>query len=507
MPTTRAARQYHGRVGAHAESRHVGAAAWTVVAALIVAYLVVFGVSAAARLARPVEFMYGEAVVLEIVRRVAQGEALYPATDHAPFLVTAYTPLYYLIVGGLQRIFGDSYMVGRLVSLAATLGAAAALALSARLVTDRWLPAGLAAGLFLTQNMTALLWAPLHRVDLLALFLTHLGLLFATRGHARLAALPLLLAVLTKQTYLVAPVAVCIALWPDRRAILGFGVPFAVGLGLAVAVAQHLTGGWFVWHTVLANANPFDEGYLRTILASFVHFNGLPLLAAALLFALPSRPGERVWRAYYLALVPTTLATVGKLGASSNYWLELTAATAVLLAILAARLVELGRARSPITELVLPTMLIGALLVGIPGYQAVVHEARRVLPVDGNVWVKAQLGLAPLIAAEPFDVLTDEPALAVAAGRRVELEFMIFSLLAGSGFWDERPVLAAIKARRYGLVVLSRPLDIPPEQARWTTAMAAALKSSYAPAGQQDGYWLYRPKDTPPGMPVLGAAP
>src|SRR5207302_6137479 len=104
------------------------AAAWIIVFALIVAYLIVFGLSAAARLPMPVEFMYGESIVLDLARRVARGEPLYPAPDHLPLAVTAYTPVYYLVVGGLQRIFGDSYVPGRIVSLVSAVGAALAVA-------------------------------------------------------------------------------------------------------------------------------------------------------------------------------------------------------------------------------------------------------------------------------------------------------------------------------------------------------------------------------------------
>src|SRR5689334_16448957 len=61
--------------------------AWGAVSSLIVAYLIVIGLSAAARLPLPVEFMYGESIVLDLARRVASGESLYPAPDHLPLAV------------------------------------------------------------------------------------------------------------------------------------------------------------------------------------------------------------------------------------------------------------------------------------------------------------------------------------------------------------------------------------------------------------------------------------
>ena len=54
--------------------------------AFIVSYLVVLALSVAARLPLPVEFMYGESIVLDLTRRVARGEPLYPAPDHLPLV-------------------------------------------------------------------------------------------------------------------------------------------------------------------------------------------------------------------------------------------------------------------------------------------------------------------------------------------------------------------------------------------------------------------------------------
>ena len=56
-------------------------------------------------------------------------------------------------------------------------------------LTSRWSVGLLAAGFFLTQNLTALLWAPLHRVDPLALGLTLLGLALATAGNLTILSL------------------------------------------------------------------------------------------------------------------------------------------------------------------------------------------------------------------------------------------------------------------------------------------------------------------------------
>src|ERR687883_58062 len=87
---------------------------WVTCAGLILIYLSVFWMAVLERVRRPNELLYGEAVVLGQVQRLQQGHALYPPVTELPLSVTAYTPLYYILVGWLQTQLGDiGYTVGR----------------------------------------------------------------------------------------------------------------------------------------------------------------------------------------------------------------------------------------------------------------------------------------------------------------------------------------------------------------------------------------------------------
>jgi hypothetical protein len=477
---------------------------WALVAGLIVMYLVLFALCAAGRLARPAEeFTYGESWLLDGARRVALGQGLYAPADQIPMMHIAYTPLYYVVVGGLQRVLGDSgYTIGRVVSLLATLGGATALAWSLKQLTSRWSIGVLAAGFFLTQNLTALLWAPMHRVDPLALGLTLFGLALATRGRTSLSGVAFVLAFLTKQTYVVAPIAVAISLWPHRARMWRFGLIVVGGGAAAVGTAQWLTHGWFLWHTVTANGNEPDLITFASLMGSFLQFNGLTVLAALASLSLPATPRERMWRVYFLGCL-AMLSSLAKLGASSNYWFELTAATAALLALASYRL-----AVWPAARLIAPTVVIGALLIAIPAYQATAVEAATTVnealkqPSPRYLSFVGDTGAVPFrvdaqfveqVAREPGDVLTDNSGLAVAAGKRIVFEFQIFQLLNAEGHWSERPILDAVAERRFSLVALMHPLDGPIDGTRWTPALRSAIGAAYVPAGAQAGFWLYRP--------------
>jgi hypothetical protein len=476
------------------------------VVGLVVLYLVLFGLTAAARLARPLEELtYGESWLLDGARQVARGEGLYAPTDQLPLMQIAYMPAYYALLGLLIRVFGDSgYTLGRAVSLVATLVGAGALAWSIRRITARWRFGLLAAGLLLTQNVTLLLWGSLERVDALALALTLVGLALFTEQRPIAAAVVFVLAFFTKQTYVVGPIAAGLALWPCRRELARFGAVFVGGVAVGIAIAMWLTNGWFWWHIVTSNANQPDLDTFAILMGSFLQFNGLPVLAAlASLLLLPCDPRERVWRFYFVGGLLEVLMVV-KLGASSNYWLEVSAATASLLALAAHRLWL-----EPSTRLVPPIVLAGALLIAVPAYQASTTELANVAyellrpPNPRYLSMVSDAGADPLrvdarlveeIASEPGPLLTDNSGLAVAAGKGIEYEFQIFQLLRVEGVWSEAPILDAIAERHFSLVALMHPLDTAVDGTRWSAGIQAGLQANYVPAGVEYGFWLYRPR-------------
>jgi hypothetical protein len=485
---------------------------WAFAGGLITLYLVVFCLDAYSRLVRPLdEFTYGESWLLDGARRMARGEPLYTPTDQLPLMHIAYTPVYYAIVGALLRVFGDSgYTTGRAVSLAATLVGTVVLAWSMRALSGRWSIGLLAGGLFVTQNATVLLWAPLQRVDALALAFTLLGLALATAGRLYLAAAVFVLALFTKQTFVVAPLAVFLSLWPCRGHMLRFGLLFGGMCAIVVGALEWQSAGWFLWHTVRANTNEADLSTFAMLSGSFLQFNGLLLLAALATLWLPGvddrdRRKERIWRLYFLGCV-ATLPSVAKIGASSNYWLELTAATAGLVAI---GVHWLSRLPAPGAGLVAPVIVAGSLMVALPAYQATAMEVadtvRDVIqPAQPHyLSLVADTGAAPYrvdaafvaqVAREPGELLTDNPGLAVAAGKRIAFEFQIFQLLHGEGYWSEQPIVDAITAHRFALVALMHPLDAPIDGTRLTPAIRDALREAYAPDEPQAGFWLYRPR-------------
>ncbi len=461
---------------------------------LIAFYSLAFALSTLVRLQQPTEFLYGESVVLAQVRRLDLGQPLYPSATMLPLSVTAYTPVYYLVVAALQHLTQQQdYLVGRLVSVTASLAAAGLIMGSVRAVAGGWWGGLLAAGLFLTQNLTVLLWAPVQRVDMLALCLTLAGLFVSSTGRTTLAGIPLALAVLTKQTYVVAIISVAAQVWPNRRSLAAFLGVSVGGALLALGIGQAVTGGWLLWHVVVANANPLDFDYFSAMFTALLQLNVVPVILAALLLAAPSLARERQWRVYFVLSAVVPLLMIGKLGASSNYWLELTAATAVLIGIQAVRLSRQPSGRAPLTSASLAALVLASLLTAMPGYAATVKQVTQMAMTDPST----QLQAANWLAQQDGEVLTDDPGLAVEAGQPVEFEFIIFTILAAQHVWNEQPILDAIAAQRFSLVMLTEPVETPQPEliaARWSPAVQDAIEANYAADGQEGAYWVYRPR-------------
>src|SRR5260221_6668036 len=160
---------------------------------------------------------------------------------------------------------------------------------------------------------------------------------------------------LTKQTFVVAPIAVAIALWPCKAKLIRFGLIVVGGGVVAMGIAQWLTGGWFLWHTVTANSNEPDFLTFAALMGGFLQYNGLPVIAALIALTLPMSSSEPLSRVYLVRSL-ATLPALAKLGASSNYWLEVSAATAASLPLASYRL-----AASPLARLSAATVLAGPL--------------------------------------------------------------------------------------------------------------------------------------------------
>jgi 4-amino-4-deoxy-L-arabinose transferase-like glycosyltransferase len=500
------------------------------------------------RFAFPID--YGEGPLLAQVDRLRAGTPiwqLYGDPAEPPFQIVNYPPLYLLLTAGLAQLTGSPLLAGRLIGLIATLGTVIALGFLAAPSPDRRRPALLLALLFLSVPMVRE-WAVLMRVDMLGLCLGLWALLLLTReqhpGPRRLLAVGLLLTatLFVKPSLLAAPGAAALwLLWrlvraaPEARR----GAATAVGTLLTTMALvggglfmlfQWASGGWFALHVVAANANRWEwdlaQGFWRQQVALRW---ALGVAAVGSLVALRwlRRDQPLALPLLYTLLGVVTAAGVGKVGAYSNYFLELYAGliwlTTYGLLRLAERSVPAGATSTAAQTAQL--LIIGLLSLSMLYYPPL-WDATRLRPAGliepspprlafGRYGLWADMAReAELLAAQSRigaalvtevqaagpRIFSDLPGTAAAAG--VELRLQVFEArqLLDQGLADEQALL-------HELANGALPLAVIDYLGNWLTpGVITILQRSYAHDGSLGTLDLYRPIATGSPQPLAPGA-
>jgi hypothetical protein len=266
---------------------------WIVLALPALYQLILLAEAIAGRVGYPYDLEWMEGGMLHHALRIRAGEGIYgpPSIDFIPYL---YTPLYPGLLAALP--FGISYLVGRLVSIAALAGLAiVALASLPRRPGPAWVGLALALGLFAACYPYVEGWYDVVRADTLFLFMITAGLaglpVWARAehgGHAKVAAGAALLALsfFCKQTgilYVALGGAIVLACnW--RRVPIYVLVAGALGLG-GVALFDRTTSGWFwVYVSEIHRAHDFSWQRFTLSFGNILwHFPALTIVVAATL--------------------------------------------------------------------------------------------------------------------------------------------------------------------------------------------------------------------------------
>ncbi len=392
-----------------------------------------------------------------------------------------------------------------------------------------------------------------------------------TRGpgprRAALAGVLLLASLYTKPSLIAAPVAGgAWLLWrawrapaPERRSAMlataTLSGVLAVGGGLLFAAFQLASGGWFALHVVTANANRWDGALARGFWAQQFDLRW-PLAAAAALAAIsiawphipaprdgvrptpapprgalsrtepganaaalrgrspsPGHPGTLAPRptlaVLYTLLGAVTAIGVGKVGAYSNYFLELYAGLVWLVALTGTAAIA-ASAALPLS--VLRSAFYGLLVLSLLYYPPL-WDANRLRPAGliepspprmafgrYGLWAdlareravlaaQARVGtvlVAEVKAAGPL-IFTDMPGVAAAAGVDSRLQVFEARQLLDQGHADERALLHELANGELPLAVLDY-------LGNWLTpGVVAILTHRYAQDGSLGTFDLYRP--------------
>jgi hypothetical protein len=439
---------------------------------------------------------YGEGPLLDQVSRLASFQNIYQNDiSIPPYTITNYPPIYPLVQVPFYWIFGPELWYGRIVSLAGVLAAAIFIGLTIYSLSGN-IAGALMSATLLPLFPFVLHWAPLTRVDSLALGLSWAGIYIIIKwGHQRKgliwAAVFLTAAIFTRQSYgLAAPLAGFIYLLheaPNKRAFHLAGYTAAFGL-IAFLVLMLLSGGGFFFHIVTANVNPFIWETVTRYRLELTE--NLPLLmfasAAFMVGGILSRP--KTWWLVTPYLIGATLSavTIGKDGSNVNYLYEFSAA----LCLAAGAIISLPGRR----------YLLSALLV-----LALVPQINGMIDWSRTEYYNRAMGKirfkADIFRMENLLLTTGGPALAdedMAMLPLVNLPIVFqpfeYKMLQEAGIWDDAPFIESIQRQEYVIILLYDPLYWDSRGARWTPAMLEAIESHYRPGPRIAETTVYRPK-------------
>jgi hypothetical protein len=450
-------------------------AAYLIPAAGLAVYALLQWLSA---LANRTTVMYGEGAVANAARLARDGIA-YLDPDPSRFVAANYPPLYFHLAS-----IADPFITGRAASIVATLAVAAMIFVSAR-GAGRLAAAALAAGWLALAPV--MIWGPALKPDLVALALTALAVVLVDRRRelAPIAGFALVFAAFAKPTALL-PAAALLAwlAWSDRATLVrcGFGAAVAV---VAAAVTVYLDSVPDVWrHVVTWNALSWSLDQAVSVAVIGVLVIGVPLGMAAFM------RGVGGARAAYLAGALAIVVLGGREGATINYLLDLTVATALSIAAVVPRfrpsaLVPLAL----LAQLVVGTLALDPLRV-IPGR----------VPTTG-AWSDQLRGgtIALSFHVDGRYLVEDSGLLANSGIPPVVDDLFLWSRLVERGIIDADPIVNQVREGRIDTVIAQTDLehlDAAPgfERQRWAGVLVQAVLDRYQLTGHVGELWIYVPR-------------
>lgn len=469
-----------------------------------------------------------EGTLLFEARLLRDGQPLYQPLQPDRFISAPYQPLSYVALaiaetiayrGGAPPpdvIAGPIFQPGRTVSLIGMLAAGLFAGLAAWRLSRQ--PAALPLLLFLWLGFAPVqLWATRIKPDPLALALSAAvlltGMLAVTsersrRGWLSAAAILAALAFFSKQTALAAPLALPATLlllwlrevrqqrcWHFPRELAWFSGVYAGLVGLGVLGLQLATSGQYAAHVWGLHRTEWWSYSLFRKYFDLMLYNW-PLLPAGLAVLLPGGlvfrrrdlPAGFLLLAMYVGAALPTLVAAGAEGAHHNHLLE----PYLALSAGAAALASVSLRRQPVW---LRGMGVLALLLIV---------TQLWLLRERPAWYGGEFDFAQqersqfirLIQSQPGEVLADDVALLLAAGRPLRYDDpSTMGPAIRSGIWDQQHLLDEVAAQQFDLILLpfdATRLDRDPS-GRWTEEFIIALREHYE-LRYRDVLFTYVPK-------------
>lgn len=437
----------------------------------------------------PYQLNFAEGVDLSGAQRVMAGEALYPSSHVAPFIIYQYGPVYYYAGAWLLKWFGVAFAPLRLLTMVSAVAVAGLVALLLHHLTASWKLA-LSFGFFFLTISLVQDWLPLARVDMPGVALTLAGLYAYSRFRNRwYVSIPFFLAaIFCKYTLVAAPSACFLDLLFQKRLkqAAGFAGSMLLLSGMAFLGLARTAGGGFAFDTLASHTDPFT--FDRAL-----HFFQLAVFQYPLLFVLGvGLPLQNLRRkvstlpSLYLTLSTLTLISAGKFGSDSNHMLEWTA---ILCLCAGLSYHALRQEAAGATALLL-----------IPGLLTLMVIANLRPPWFYPDTAGCPNAYAYVKKVPGRRILSENVGAVVMAGKPVQLsDPFVWIWLVRRGGWSDAELQSLVRARDFDAILMHNPVSEQKglgDVGRWSLPVLDAIQQNYQPTwgfACQDAGVVYEP--------------
>lgn len=472
---------------------------------------------------------YPDSANLIRIDQLVHSGRLYPDIDRPPYLLTLYGPLTYLFLAApyalAQAAGGDPRIAVRLAELAALAACLRLIFLIGRRVYGSR-PIAWLCVLFAASIEPFAAWTTQLRGDLPAAAASLLAvyLVAVSRGRARFIAAAICggLAILVKQTFWASSIAIVVWLLYRRRfqdaALWVTCLVLTVGCGYGLALWREPLGMQHL--AAMGRTLPDYRGALKIVADAVRQPVALFAVLGAWAILRKRAPQALLLMIYCLAAWLVAILTVVQVGANFNYFWEPLLSSALLAG---AGLCRLQPSAARIPALGLALLLIPLYWVFRPALGHDYSQLRRSYrEIAGYRSRQAQWeSFVRLVAGKRL--LSTFPDVTIHSATPEMPDPFLNSVLERRGAWNSSPVVAAIDAGSYDMLVIGAGEASAPRLYRgiplWSDPIWSAVKREYRPAcafagsaqepDQNMEVWLpaRRAGDVLPGRPLADCAP
>lgn len=433
----------------------------------------------------PYQISYPEGFVLNQSYLISKGESIYRGINEYPYLVSNYPPVYPFLCALFVKIFGLSFVYGRLITFLASIFICWIIYIILKKETAREI-AIISALLFIASSYIYKN-NPFFRVDMLGLLFSLMGIyIFLKTDKLIFVTIFFIAALYTKQSFVSAPIAVVLYLFlTDKKRALTFVVLMLLCYIAIFFLINLYTNGEFYRHNFLYNMNIFIFKQMAKHYIWFLQNHAIIILCSVIFLFLPDIQKKYSIFVIYFIISALVAVSVGKIGANMNYFFEIIAVSCILMGLAMKRLKEIFKDEKTWGMLINSALFIQLLLfLHIPFFTEPI--------ITKNELTNSKL-LSEVVHNTDGKIISEDASLLLMNNKPIIFMPFEFTQLANQKIWDQTRFVNDLKNRQFSLIMLSFNIHCQVDKERLTPLMADAIKENYY-IGQVIGeYFLYYP--------------